>query len=81
MRNYGVLAMPHTSIAPHHADNLNPGDLVDEQTAAEILNVSRKTLANWRWKGLGPRVRKVGQRLVRYHRADLLAFIDHEGAA
>ena len=34
------------------------------------------TLRNWRWKGIGPRTRKIGQRLVRYHRADLAAFVE-----
>lgn len=55
---------------------LRPGDLVDEKEAATILGVSRQTLANWRWRNKGPRVRKVGARLVRYYRADLLAFIE-----
>lgn len=61
--------------APHVAAKLEPGDLVDEREAAAILAASVQTLRNWRWARKGPRVRKVGQRLVRYHRADLAAFI------
>lgn len=58
---------------PQH---LQPGDLVDQRRAAEILGVNPHTLENWRWRGIGPRWRRVGVRLVRYHRADLAAFIE-----
>ncbi|MDE2256875.1 MAG: helix-turn-helix domain-containing protein [Xanthomonadaceae bacterium] len=54
---------------------LAPGDLVDEREAAAILGCAVQSLRNWRWKRTGPRVYKVGLRLVRYHRADLAAFI------
>ncbi len=54
---------------------LLPGDLVDENEAAAILGACVQTLRNWRWRGEGPRYRKIGLRLVRYHRADLAAFI------
>lgn len=52
-----------------------PGDLMDEKEAAAILGCDPKTLANWRNLGRGPRWRKIGLRMVRYHRADLAAFI------
>lgn len=58
------------------SQQLQPGDLVDQRTAAAMLGVNTHTLENWRWRGIGPRARKIGQRLVRYHRADLAAFID-----
>jgi hypothetical protein len=64
-----------TSSTPHTAAPLSPGDLVDEREAAAILGAQVQTLRNWRWRGDGPRFRKVGARLVRYHRADLAAFI------
>jgi predicted DNA-binding transcriptional regulator AlpA len=66
--------------AAHVAAKLQPGDLVDEHEAAAILGVSRQTIANWRWRGLPPRFCKIGQRLVRYRRADLAAFIDGDKA-
>lgn len=53
---------------------LNPGDLVDETEAAAILGARVQTLRNWRWRGEGPCYRKIGLRLVRYHRADLASF-------
>jgi hypothetical protein len=54
---------------------LNPGDLVDEREAAAILGAQVQTLRNWRWKRVGPRYRKIGKRLVRYYKPDLLAFV------
>ena len=59
---------------------LQPGDLIDEREAAAILHAEVRTLRNWRALGKGPRFRKVGQRMVRYHRADLAAFIAGEDA-
>jgi hypothetical protein len=62
----------HPSLNP---GSLQPGDLVDENEAAAILGACVQTLRNWRWRGEGPRFRKIGARLVRYHRADLAIFI------
>ena len=53
-----------------------PGDLLTEPETAALLRVHVKTLRNWRWRGEGPRFRKIGLRLVRYQRADLAAFVD-----
>ncbi len=60
------------------------GDLLDEKEAAALLALRVSTLRNWRALRKGPRFVKVGQRLVRYRRADLEAFIAgdaSEGAA
>ena len=70
---------PATPSTPHVAAKLEPGDLVDEKQAAAILGCAVQTLRNWRWRNTGPRVRKCGQRLVRYHRADLAAFAGDAG--
>jgi hypothetical protein len=65
-----------TNDAIQHDDaSLKPGDLVDEIEAAKILCIEPRTLRNWRALGKGPRFRKVGERNVRYHRADLAAFV------
>lgn len=53
---------------------LQPGDLVDEYEAAASLGIAVRTLRNWRALRKGPRYRKIGARLVRYHVADLAAF-------
>ena len=68
--------MSQNECEPRNAVFLHPGDLLDEKEAAAILGMAVQTLRNWRWRGKGPRVHKVGARLVRYHRADLLAFIE-----
>lgn len=70
-------AIPSTQLA---AAKLLPGDLVDETEAAAILGCAVQTLRNYRWRGLPPRFRKIGKRMVRYHRADLAAFIDDDKA-
>lgn len=58
---------------------MHPGDLLNETEAAEFLGVKRATMSNWRWRGIGPRFVKIGQKLVRYRRADLLTFVDSGG--
>ena len=70
---------PTISPTPQPAATLAPGDLLDERKAAAILGASVQTLRNWRWRGQGPRFHKIGQRLVRYRRADLEAFIEGDG--
>lgn len=74
---HGTTAMqPTITPMPQRAATLAPGDLLDEREAAAILGASVQTLRNWRWRHEGPRFRKIGLRLVRYGRADLLAFIE-----
>lgn len=69
------------ALGPANPARLEPGDLVDEREAARILDVNVNTLRNWRAIGKGPRFRKIGLRMVRYLRADLVAFIgDADGA-
>jgi hypothetical protein len=46
-----------------------------ERDAAAILCVKVPTLRRWRWSGKGPAFRKIGA-AVRYHPADLEAFIE-----
>lgn len=71
-----------SAISKTAAGTLEAGDLLDERKAAAILDVSLSTLRNWRWKGnTGPRFYKIGGRLVRYHRADLAAFVEGQWGA
>ena len=70
--------MSHNCLASQPAVKIGPGDLLEEREAAAILSASVQTLRNWRWKGEGPRFRKIGKRLVRYARADLLSFIESD---
>lgn len=45
---------------------------------AKLLNISERTLEDWRLRGGGPRYIKVG-RLVRYLYTDVVAFIERGG--
>ena len=71
---------PSNTLAPPNTAPLQPGDLVDEREAAAILGTAVATLRNWRALRKGPGYRKIGQRMVRYHRADLAAFIAGDAA-
>jgi len=67
-------SMTTSNHSPPDQAPLRPGDLVDENEAAAILRTAVRTLRNWRALRKGPSYRKIGQRLVRYHRTDLAAF-------
>ncbi len=49
------------------------------ETAAKYLDTSINTLTDWRAKGVGPAYKKIGQRMVRYLRADLDAWMARVG--
>jgi hypothetical protein len=65
---------PVSKVASQLTAPIQPGDLVDEHEAALILSAAVRTLRNWRALRKGPRYRKIGVRMVRYHRADLAEF-------
>jgi len=48
--------------------------LLNEQQAADLLNLKVPTLRRWRWAGKGPAFLKIGG-AVRYDHADLAAFM------
>ena len=51
-------------------------DLIDSHEVAALLGVTRSTLEFWRWKGVGPKHRVIGTRMVRYLRSDVIAYRD-----
>jgi Helix-turn-helix domain len=53
--------------------------LLTEAQAADLLNLSVRTLQVWRWNDRGPLVVRAG-RAVRYRRRDLLAWMDDNTA-
>ena len=55
--------------------NGDPDALVREEVAAELLNVSVRTLQSWRLRRTGPPFVQVG-RAVRYRRRDLINWIE-----
>lgn len=52
-----------------------PQLVLTTKEAARVLKLSHRTLEDWRLSGQGPKFRKWG-RMVRYHVADIQAFID-----
>lgn len=66
---------PENTSTPQSAAH-SPDDLLSVREAAAVLHASVMTLNNWRSLRLGPRFHKIGKRIVRYKRSDLLAFIE-----
>lgn len=62
-----------TRVIPEWPEWLSP------ETAAKYLDTSVNTLTDWRAKGVGPSYKKIGQRMVRYAKADLDAFMEAQG--
>lgn len=50
--------------------------LLDQKVVAQMLSVSPKTLECWRWKGIGPRYRKINK-MVRYYSSDVAEFVNN----
>lgn len=46
------------------------------EVAARYLDSSINTLNDWRSKGKGPAFKRVGQRMIRYRKTDLDAFME-----
>ena len=53
---------------------LSQTPMLNEQEAAAILGLSRRTLQAWRRLGKGPKYKKLGERAVRYELETLQAF-------
>lgn len=53
--------------------------LLTTEEAAALLGMGASTLRAWRAEGLGPRFYRVGPRLKRYRRADVLAWLESRG--
>lgn len=65
-----------TENGEHHRTYQQVRDqILNENQAAEYLNLSVKTLQAWRFQCKGPRYSKLG-RLVRYRKTDLDAYWD-----
>ena len=51
--------------------------LTPEQVS-EILGVSRATLSQWRWRREGPTFYRIGGRVIRYRRDEVLEFAQRQ---
>lgn len=63
----------------------HPTAILRPSGAAELLGVEEKTLANWRWRGVGPAFLKFpgrgGKGSVRYDRATVLQWLGEQSRA
>lgn len=60
---------------------LADGDaLLAESQAADLLNLSSRTLQAWRAKGIGPSFVRAG-RAIRYRKRDLIAWVESNTVA
>lgn len=59
----------------NHRKPMGPNDLLTDVEVADLLKINRKTLTNWRCLGKGPKFVRVGERMVRYRRSDIAAFL------
>jgi hypothetical protein len=53
----------------------DPDQLMRDEAAAELLDVTVAALQDWRYRKIGPPVVRLARKAVRYRRGDLLAFI------
>lgn len=58
----------------HLSERSDEGDLTRREYA-ELARVHLTTVERWARIGIGPRPRKLGPRLVRYSRAEVMAFL------
>jgi len=54
---------------------IDPGKLYDAALVEEVLDTPQTTLANWRYRGGGPKFLKLGRR-VKYRGQDILDYIE-----
>ncbi len=55
-------------------DEVDPGELIPAEQAAELLHITVQTLASWRTLGRGPRWFKIG-RAAFYHLTDIRTWL------
>lgn len=59
------------------------GDYLTPAETAELVRVSPKTLANWRWQGIGPAFTKLTpgrSGRIRYHRSSVETYLAGDSA-
>ncbi|MFF7192643.1 helix-turn-helix transcriptional regulator [Streptomyces sp. NPDC008079] len=66
--------MTNDPAARRHLSKQSDCDLTRGEYAA-LARVHRDTVKRWARQGIGPRPRKIGPRLVRYSRTEVLAYL------
>ena len=59
-------------------DAYAPEKLFTIDETAEVLNVPRRNLDNWRWQKIGPPWIKIAGRTIRYRVSDLMHWLDEQ---
>ena len=55
---------------------MSESSLIDQNATAALIGLKNpRTLCEWRRRRCGPPFKKIGQRLVRYERGEVLAWI------
>lgn len=60
---------------PVRINPLTDPDLLDSHALAQLLNRNEMTLFHWRKKGQGPKFTRYNNGFIRYHRADVEAWL------
>ncbi len=55
---------------------VNCDQLLRQEEAAALLNVTPRCLENWRHRGEGPKFVRISARCIRYRKSDLTQFIE-----
>ena len=50
--------------------------LLTAEQVAELLGLTKRCLANWRYRGGGPKYLKIGHKTVRYRYSDLMRWLE-----
>ncbi|MGC5534205.1 helix-turn-helix transcriptional regulator [Streptomyces sp. SR-10] len=56
-------------------------DLITKDDYARIADVSTRTIERWTKQGIGPQPKRIGPRLLRYNRAEVLSYLGHSEAS
>ena len=75
MPNLGTVARPSWSFAMTIPNSAEADVLLTELQAAQLLQISIRTLQAWRLRRSGPAYVQLG-RAVRYRKSDLMGWID-----
>jgi hypothetical protein len=68
-----------SSVVRKSPDN-DQAEFLREGTVAEMLDVGTRTLADWRYRRIGPPYLRFNGTTVRYRRADVLAWAATQGS-
>ena len=66
---------PLIQAQPPH-DHQTHARFLDERQVADLLNLSVRTIQNWRVRGGGPQYVRISRRCIRYRLADVLAWAE-----